>query len=256
MTKIEWANRTWNPVTGCTRVSEGCDHCYMHRMYPRLKGFGTPGYSLEPDMIEEMPDRLGQPMLWKKPARIFVCSMSDFFHDDISGSYRDRMFRAMTQAATERGHIFMVLTKRPAIALSWWNGHRPRNNKDDFWHPNIWLGTSVEKQKYVSRIKLLKRMPEHITKFVSAEPLIDELDIRQWLMDGTVNWVIAGGESGPGARPMQEQWARHLREQCKASEVPYFLKQLGGARNKRGGELAVLDGVRYTEFPATPVPGR
>ena len=153
MTKIEWANRTWNPVTGCTRVSEGCDHCYMHRMYPRLKGFGTPGYSLEPDMIEQMPDRLGQPMLWKKPARIFVCSMSDFFHNEIPGSYRDRMFRAMTEAATERGHIFMVLTKRPAIALSWWNGHRPQNNKDDFWHPNIWLGTSVERQKYVSRIQ-------------------------------------------------------------------------------------------------------
>ena len=131
MTKIEWANRTWNPVTGCTRVSEGCDHCYMHRMYPRLKGFGTPGYSLEPDMIEQMPDRLGQPMLWKKPARIFVCSMSDFFHNDISGSYRDRMFRAMTEAATERGHIFMVLTKRPAIALSWWQRHRPQNKRMD-----------------------------------------------------------------------------------------------------------------------------
>ena len=166
----------------------------------------------------------------------------------------------------------------------------------------------MERQKYVSRIKLLKRMPEHITKFVSAEPLIDELDIRQWLIDGTLNWVIAGGESGPGARPMQQQWARYLREQCKASDVPYFLKQLGGARDKRGGELvlqrrflhlvtfgqflagnrfaegkttklssawagrheevlkgpflrtvvvilAVLDGVRHTEFPATPVPG-
>ena len=220
MTKIEWANRTWNPVTGCTRVSEGYDLCYMHRMYPRLKNWGTARYQLEPDMIEEAPKRLEEPITWKKAQRIFVCSMSDFFHHGISGQYRDRMFDVMTAAAEERGHILMVLTKRPAIALLWWNRHRPQNGKDDRWHPNIWLGTSVEKQKYVSRLRLLERMPEHITKFLSAEPLIDELDIREWLANGTLKWVITRGESGPGARPMKEDWARDLRDQCLAAKVP------------------------------------
>ena len=154
------------------------------------------------------------------------------------------------------GAHFHGAHEEAAIALSRWHRHRPQNNKDDFWHPNIWLGTSVEKQKCVSRIRLLKRMSEHITKFVSAEPLIGELDVREWLKDGTLKWVIAGGESGPGARPMENEWARQLRDQCRAFEVPYFLKQLGGARDKRGGAEAVLDDARHTEFPATPVPGR
>ena len=207
MTKIEWADRSWNPITGCTKVSEGCDLCYMHRMYPWLKSTGTAGYQLEADMVEEIPARLEEPLSWKKPKRVFVCSMSDFFHQDVRHSYRDQLFEVMTRAAEERGHIFMLLTKRPAIALAWWNHHRPQNGKGNAWHPRIWLGTSVEKQKYVSRIRLLSRMPEEITKFVSAEPLLGEIDMNEWLANGTVNWVIAGGESGAGARPMEPEWA-------------------------------------------------
>ena len=150
MTKIEWAERTWNPITGCTRVSEGSDLCYMHRLYPWLKSTGNAGYRLEADMVEEMPARADEPLGWKKPKRIFVCSMSDFFHKDVSHRYRDRLFDVMNRAAAERGHTFMILTKRPALALSWWNVHRPRNNQGNRWHPGIWLGASVEKRLTLS----------------------------------------------------------------------------------------------------------
>ena len=243
---IEWTDETWNPVTGCTRVSPGCDNCYMFAMYPRLRAMGVRGYETEPQHVQLLPERLAAPLNWKRPRRVFVNSMSDVFHPRVPFDFVHRIFDVMRQAADERGHVFQVLTKRPGLAVAWWNEHR--GDFDDSWPANVWIGTSVESQKYAPRITVLARVPAPI-RFVSAEPLLGAVDLSRWLDSGDLQWVIAGGESGRAARPMDPAWARSLRDQCARADVPFFLKQLGGRRGKRSGDQAVIDGRTWTDSP-------
>lgn len=245
---IEWTDETWNPVTGCTRVSPGCDHCYMYAMYPRLRGMGVPGYDAAPEVVYSFPERLELPLTWKKPRRVFVNSMSDLFHPAVEYEFISEAFSVMARAAEQRGHIFQVLTKRPGRAVGWWEkqGKALFNSQ---WPEAVWLGTSVENQKYAPRIEVLARVPA-LVRFVSAEPLLAALDLRPYLQRGDVQWVIVGGESGRKARDMDPDWARDLREQCREYDVAFFLKQLGGSQDKRGGAAALLDGKLWRELPA------
>ena len=245
--KIEWTDETWNPVTGCTRVSPGCDNCYMFALYPRLRAMGVRGYESAPSDVRTMRERLSVPLRWKNPRHVFVNSMSDVFHPDIPPEFVLDIFSVMHESASKYGHIFQVLTKRPGLAVRWWQTHQ--DNFPNGWPDNIWIGTSVESQKYAVRVKVLARLPAAI-RFVSAEPLLDQLDLSSWLMDGTLQWLIVGGESGPGARPMSLDWARNLRDQAIDASVPFFLKQLGGRNGKRSGADAILDGRTWQEYPS------
>ena len=245
MTKIEWTDQTWNPVTGCTRVSPGCDNCYMFAQYPRLKAMGVKGYHDSPDTVQLQPLRLHEPLKWRKPRMVFVCSMSDLFHPDVPFKYVARIFREMVATP----HTYQLLTKRPGRAVAfahYWGIASPFRLRS--WPSNVWIGTSVETQKYAPRLTVLGRISD-ATRFVSAEPLLEGLDITQWLEDGTLHWVIAGGESGPRARPMDEAWARGLRDQCLDAKVPFFLKQLGGRRDPLRDDKALLDGELWKQWP-------
>ena len=248
MSAIEWTDATWNPVTGCTRVSPGCDRCYMFKLYPRLKAMGVAGYQTAPNDVRLMPERLRAPLSWKKPRYVFVNSMSDVFHPRVPFDYALEMFSVMRDASAKYGHIFQVLTKRPGRAVAWWRSAEAQFA--DGWPPNIWIGTSVESQKYAPRLTVLERLPAPV-RFVSAEPLLERLDLTEWLNRGALQWVIVGGESGPGARPMSLDWARVLRNQSADAGVAFFLKQLGGAHNKRGGDHAQIDGKRWRQMPDT-----
>ena len=243
---IEWTDETWNPVTGCTRVSPGCDHCYMYALYPRLRGMGVPGYETAPDDVRLLPERIDLPLTWRKPKRVFVNSMSDLFHSRVPFQFISRVFQVMEQASAQNDHVFQVLTKRPGRAVGWWE----QCGKELFaeWPRSVWIGTSVESPKYAPRLTVLGRLPAPI-RFVSAEPLLGSVDLSPWLEDGTLKWVIVGGESGSGARPMDLDWARSLRDQSTGAKVPFFLKQLGGSRGKRGGDKATLDGCSWKEYP-------
>lgn len=243
---IEWTDETWNPVTGCTRVSPGCDHCYMFALYPRLRAMGVPGYERAPDQVSLLPERLDAPLRWGRPRRVFVNSMSDIFHPRVPYDFINDVFDVMREAAESRGHIFQVLTKRPGRAVGWWQRNQARYGGE--WPDGVWIGTSVENQKYAPRITVLARLPARV-RFVSAEPLLGAIDLRQWLDSGDVQWVIAGGESGPAARPMDLEWARKLRDQSLDAGVAFFLKQLGGSRGKRSGEEAVIDGKTWRQMP-------
>lgn len=265
-TGIEWTDETWNPVTGCTRVSPGCDNCYMFAQYPRLRGFRLPGYDASPDVVQTVPERLDSPVLRKKkPAKIFVNSMSDLFHPAVSFEFINRVFRRMKEASDTHGHVFQVLTKRPGRAVGWWNENV--SEYPEGWPPKVWIGTSVENQKYAPRLDVLSRLPAPI-RFVSVEPLLEEVDLSEWLVRGIVQWVIVGGESGPRARPMRIDWVRSLLYQTREADetlkqtipdhhnIAFFLKQLGGRRGKRSGEEAILDGRTILEMPEqrhTPV---
>jgi len=240
---IEWTDETWNPVTGCSRVSPGCDNCYMFALYPRLKAMGVSGYSDAPDSVRALPERLRVPSTWKRPRRVFVNSMSDLFHPHVEYDFISEVFGAMKTA--ER-HVFQALTKRPGRAVGWWETVGRREFGE--WPRNVWIGTSVESQKYAPRLTVLGRIPARV-RFVSAEPLLGPLDLSEWLRDGTLQWVIAGGESGPKARRMDMDWARRLRDQCQDAEVAFFLKQLGGRRGKNGGDSAVIDGKPWRNMP-------
>ncbi len=248
---IEWTDETWNPITGCTRVSPGCDHCYMFSLYPRLKAFGVPGYSASPDQVTMLPERLLTPLSWKKPRHVFVNSMADLFHPLVPFEFVFQIFDVMSRSASLRGHIFQVLTKRPGRAVAWWEEYKAEFPAG--WPSNIWIGTSVENQKYAPRVTVLERIPAPV-RFVSAEPLLGPLVLTPWLERGALQWVIVGGESGPRARPMDLDWARGLRDQAVASGVAFFLKQLGGVRNKRGGEAAIIDGSYWRSMPTTVQP--
>ena len=243
---IEWTDETWNPVTGCSRVSPGCDNCYMFSLYPRLRGMKVPGYDKAPQVVQIFPERLELPLTWKKPRRVFVNSMADLFHPSVPFDFISDAFAVMEEAGTENGHTFQVLTKRPGRALAWWQEHAASFPAG--WPACIWMGTSVENQKYAARLTVLSRIPAEV-RFVSAEPLLGNLDIRPWLEERTVSWVIAGGESGPRARPMHLDWARNLRDQAQAAGVPFFFKQLGGRRSKRAGSAALLDNQLWHQFP-------
>ena len=245
-TKIEWTEHTWNPVTGCTHVSPGCDHCYMYRMYPRLNAMGIKGYEKSPDVVQLLPERLKEPMKWKKPRIVFVCSMSDLFHRNVPMDYIRDIFQVMVKSSEENGHIFQVLTKRPGRAVAFWKEYS--NSFNDVWPTNIWMGTSVENQKYAERLTVLNRLPAPV-KFCSAEPLLESLNLTKWLEKGELQWLIVGGESGFNCREMKIEWANDLLQQSKACNVPFFLKQLGGVKDSRGGNKALINGQMYREMP-------
>ncbi len=231
---IEWTEATWNPVTGCDKVSPGCKFCYAERMAMRLQAMGQPRYrnGFEVTLQEDVVDL---PLKWREPRVIFVNSMSDLFHKDIPAAFIQRCFETMRRASQ---HTFQVLTKRPERALEL-SGSLP-------WPPNLWLGTSVESVKYVSRIHELQKVPAKI-RFLSVEPLLGP--IPRLPLSG-ISWVIVGGESGPGARSMDAGWVRQIRNRCLAYEVPFFFKQWGGVQKSRTGR--VLDGRTWDEFP-TPI---
>ena len=228
---IEWTEATWNPVTGCTKISSGCKHCYAERMARRLRAMGQPNYArgfrltLQPQMLE-------LPLRWKKPQTIFVNSMSDLFHDDVQLEYIREVFDVMARA---HWHRFQVLTKRarrlaevaPELA----------------WSANVWMGVSVESERYRHRIDRLRETDAGV-KFLSLEPLLGPLPNLDL---GGIDWVIVGGESGPGARPMAEAWVTNIRDQCRKEGVPFFFKQWGGRHKKRAGR--VLDGQLWSEMP-------
>ena len=241
---IEWTDETWNPVTGCSRVSPGCDNCYMFALYPRLRAMAVPGYETAPDSVRVLPERLNVPLSWRRPRRVFVNSMSDLFHPHVGYDFISDVFTVMRDADR---HVFQVLTKRPGRAAGWWENHGW--NTFGEWPENVWIGTSVESQKYAPRLTVLGRIPASV-RFVSAEPMLERIDLAEWIEDGTLHWVIAGGESGPRARPMALDWVRHLRDQSTTAGVAFFLKQLGGVRNKRGGDAAIIDGQYWRQMPS------
>jgi protein gp37 len=229
--KIEWTEATWNPTTGCTKVSTGCKFCYAEVMARRLKAMGQPKYAngFNLTLHEEL---LEQPLRWKKPRRIFVNSMSDLFHMDVPDEYIGRVFDAMNNA---NWHTYQVLTKR-AERLADLSRRFPSG-------PHIWMGVSVESAGHTWRIEHLRQTHAH-TRFLSLEPLLGPLNDLN-LTD--IDWVIVGGESGPKARPMDPDWARSIRDQCVSAQVPFFFKQWGGINKKRNGR--VLDGRTWDEMP-------
>lgn len=226
---IEWTEATWNPTSGCSKVSPGCDRCYAERVTHRFPNAYPNGFDLT---IRRAALEL--PLRWHKPRTIFVNSMSDVFHADVPESYIVEIFDVMQRA---QQHTFQVLTKR-AERLARLAPRLP-------WPKNVWIGVSVESTAYRWRIDYLRRVPAAV-RFVSAEPLLgllNDLDLTG------IHWLIAGGESQAGARPAEETWFRDLRDQCLAAGVAFFLKQLGGHPYKRGGQDAVLDGRRWVDVP-------
>lgn len=234
VSKIEWTDSTWSPVTGCTKVSEGCDHCYAETIAHRFAG--TKAYPNGFD-VTLRPERLDQPLRWKRPRKVFVNSMSDLFHKDVPDDYIARVFAVMALAPQ---HTFQVLTKRPGRMRSLLSSEQFESavflaTEGRFegcfpWPlPNVWLGTSVENQKWADvRIPLLLDTPAAI-RFLSCEPLLGPIDLFAWNIDRgmRVDWVIVGGESGPHARPMHPDWARQLRDDCLTAGIPFHFKQWG-----------------------------
>jgi protein gp37 len=228
---IEWTDATWNPVTGCTKISPGCKHCYAERLSARLRAMGNPRYR-NGFKLTLHPDQLTLPLRWRDPRRIFVNSMSDLFHEDVPDNFIRDAFDIMAQA---HWHVFQVLTKR-ARRLA-------ELAPSLHWPSNIWQGVSVESARYVSRVADLVKVPAAV-RFLSVEPLLGP--IHDLPLKG-VAWVIVGGESGVGHRPIQPEWVRSIRNQCDKSGVAFFFKQWGGLRSKSGGRL--LDGRTWDEMP-------
>jgi len=229
---IEWTDATWNPVTGCSKISPGCKHCYAERLAHRLQLMGQPNYAngfrltLQPQMLE-------LPLRWKSPKRIFVNSMSDLFHQDVPADYVKRVFSVMERASW---HQFQILTKR-SERLRDLSAFLP-------WPANVWQGVSVENADYLDRIDDLRACGAAV-KFLSLEPLLGalpNLDLRG------IDWVIVGGESGPGARPMEKRWVVEIREQCRKAAVAFFFKQWGGVQKSKHGRK--LEGRTWDEMPA------
>jgi len=230
---IEWTEMTWNPVTGCLKVSQGCKHCYAERMAKRLHAMGAVRYrnGFEPALHEDLVDL---PKRWKKPRVIFVNSMSDLFQEDVPDDFIRRVFATMRACPQ---HTFQILTKR--------SDRLKKLGKTLHWTENIWMGVSVEDARVLGRITDLASVPAHI-RFLSCEPLIGPLENLS-LKD--IHWVIVGGESGPGARPMKREWVESIHSQCRRSEVPFFFKQWGGVRKDITGRE--LYGRTYDEMPLT-----
>ena len=229
---IEWTNSTWNPVTGCTKVSQGCKHCYAERFAERFRG--VPGHPYEQGFdLRLWPDRLTLPLEWAEPRRIFVNSMSDLYHEEVPVSFIRKVFHTMVRA---RWHTFQILTKR-ARRLAELGPSLP-------WRPNIWQGASIENMDVAWRADELRKVPADL-RFLSLEPLLgllDDLDLTG------IHWVIVGGESGPGARPMKKRWVISLRDKCHREAVPFFFKQWGGQIKSRAGRS--LDGRTWDEMPS------
>jgi protein gp37 len=296
-TGISWTDRTWNPVVGCTKVSQGCKHCYAKTLHDmRHKAFlagklqNIPQYAQPFETVQTLSDRLNDPYRWRKPSRVFVNSMSDLFHDDVPGEFIAQVFAVMSGNPQ---HTFQVLTKRPARMLAFVAavglsplGFRTHNRAEcssyggdgvlvgaNWPLPNVWLGVSVENQAAADeRIPLLLQTPAAI-RFLSCEPLLGGLDLSPYMgaapnitgeritQYSDIDWVIVGGESGRGARPMYADWARSLRDQCGSAGVPFHFKQWGTARtpvsvnqydlDEEGRRIGrKLDGRMWDEFPA------
>ncbi|WP_437284331.1 DUF5131 family protein [Sorangium sp. So ce406] len=241
MSSIEWTEATWNPVRGCSRLSPGCERCYAERMAHRFSGPGAayeglttltrkgPRWTGKLKLVHEAVE---EPLSWRRPRLVFVNSMSDLFHEDVPMDFISSVFETMKLA---HWHTFQVLTKR-ADRLA-------RIANYLHWPENVWMGVSVESRKYMPRIDLLRTIPAHV-RFLSLEPLLEslpDLDLRG------MSWVIVGGESGPGARPIEQEWVRAIRGQCQDARVPFFFKQWGGVKKKEAGRL--LDGKTYDEMP-------
>lgn len=234
--KIEWTFTSWNPVTGCNKVSAGCQHCYAERMARRLQAIGVPKYrngfkvTLHPDVLEA-------PLKWKRPRLVFVNSMGDLFHDQVPFEYVERVFDTMRRADQ---HIFQILTKR--------SKRLKKSHHKLHWPENIWMGVTVESRHYTCRIDDLRQTDAEV-KFLSLEPLlgpIPELNLDQ------IDWVVVGGESGPGARPMKEEWVLDIQKQCQRQDTAFFFKQWGGVNKKKGGRL--LNGKIWDEMPPIDSP--
>jgi len=274
-TAIEWATKVWNPTTGCDRVTPGCDHCYALTMAKRLKGMGSTKYQTDGDPRTSGPgfglaiheDTLGIPLGWRKPQRIFVNSMSDLFHADVPDEFIARVWAVMASAPR---HTFQVLTKRHGRMRSLLSSEEfrlavqrriPHAGASPYvaayWKtwplPNVWLGVSVEDQKRADlRIPALLDTPAAV-RWLSCEPLLGPVDVINGLGDGWltgIDWIVAGGESGPGSRPMHPDWARSLRDQCQVAGVPFLFKQWGSHRPSAVGSI-VRGGVRFPMVPAS-----
>ncbi len=229
--KIEWTETTWNPVTGCTKISTGCKNCYAERMAMRLYYMGHPNYK-NGFQLTMHPHLLDAPLHWKKSKMIFVNSMSDLFHEDVSEEFILSVFRTMRLA---NWHVFQILTKRSERlkALS----------EKIYWPENVWMGVTVESKDHLKRIDDL-RLTGAKTKFLSCEPLLSDLP----QMDlAYIDWVIVGGESGPGSRVIEKSWVYDIQSQCEQANVPFFFKQWGGLNKKKAGRL--LDGKTWDEMP-------
>ena len=236
---IEWTNSTWNPVTGCTKVSPGCAHCYAETLAERFRG--VPGHPYQQGFdLKLWPDRLDLPLRWRRPRLIFVNSMSDLFHPDVPTEFIQSVFDTMQRA---NHHTYQILTKRPDRAATL--------SSDLPWLPHIWLGTSVENQVFTARIDQLRRTGAMV-KFISCEPLLGPLALN---LEG-IDWLIAGGESGARARPMDPRWVESIKDQCERAAVPFFFKQWGafdGSGLRRGKKAAgrVLNGRTWDQMPVT-----
>jgi protein gp37 len=230
-TTIEWTEMTWNPVTGCTKISPGCKFCYAERMSRRLKAMGQQNYA-NGFKLTLQPQMLDAPLHWKTPRTVFVNSMSDLFHKDVPIEFIQKVFVIMRLA---NWHTYQVLTKRADRLLSL-DGHID-------WPANVWMGVSVENEKYTDRIDLLRKTHAKV-KFLSVEPLLGPLPNLN--LQG-IDWVIVGGESGPSARPMDSSWVTDIRDQCLESKVAFFFKQWGGTNKKKTGRA--LEGKKWNEMP-------
>lgn len=243
-TSIEWTDATWNPVTGCDKISPGCQHCYAEKMANRLKAMGQPNYA-NGFALTLQPHMLDHPLKWKQPKRIFVNSMSDLFHKDVPDSYIDKVVRVMAEA---HWHTFQVLTKRADRMQDYCDKRWTQNSTNPRWLSlkNVWWGVSVEDKKYgLPRIEHLRKTPAAV-RILSCEPLLE--DLGEVDLTG-IGWVIAGGESGPNARPMGVGWLNGIRDQCLAAGVPVFIKQMGSEYANRKG-FTDSKGGDWTEWAA------
>ncbi|MBN2824060.1 MAG: phage Gp37/Gp68 family protein [Campylobacterales bacterium] len=234
--KIEWTESTWNPVSGCSKISSGCENCYAERMAKRLQAMGTQGYENGFEVTLH-PHALDKPLKMKKPQMIFVNSMSDIFHKDIPDEYIIKIFEVMNQA---HWHTFQVLTKRPERLQS--IAHKLH------WSDNIWMGVTVEANDYVDRVDYLRGINAKV-KFLSIEPLIAPVDKLNY---SNIDWVIVGGESGYGCRIIKKEWVEDVQKKCKQFNIPFFFKQWGGVNKKKNGRL--LNNKIYDELPYVPSP--
>lgn len=228
---IEWTESTWNPVTGCSKISKGCENCYAERMAKRLHAMNNKKYSNNFTPTEH-PENLEDPLNWKKPQMIFVVSMGDLFHKDISEDFILKTFEVMNKADW---HIFQVLTKRTK--------RMQELSKYINWTENIWAGTTIEHKNYIKRVDILNTIPAKI-KFLSLEPLLSDIP---YIKLDEIDWVIAGGESGPRSRPIKKEWVRNIRDMCEKQNTDFFFKQWGGFNKKKNGRE--LDGKTWDQMP-------